>query len=148
MIEPNISKERLEQATCQLVTLRHEKAALSRESAKLLIREAELAEPILTDLSLLGNIYDLFMSYHKIKKIGCLQRKQFVFIILFLYSPSALTGKKMLRGLRDRLCEVLGCTRTNISHDYVKVCQFYNTYNEFRNSTTDYLQRILTDLQK
>lgn len=148
MIEPNISKEKLEQATCQLVELRQQKAAWSRRKAKLLIKEAELSEPILTDLSLLGNIYDLFMSYRNVKKIGCLQRKQFVFIILYLYSPSALTGKKMLRGLRDRLCEVLGCTRTNISHDYVKVCQFYNSYNEFRNSTIDYLQRILTDLQK
>ena len=88
--------------------------SIREQKSKLSEREKELTEPILTDLDMIGMLYRWFQEIISQKEIfrsgNVTQRKKFIFIILFLYSPSTLAGGKMKNGLRDKLAEVLGVT--------------------------------------
>ena len=91
--------------------IRMEKSILSEE-------ENALSEPILTDQSLICKIYQHFTC--TLNEMGCppnpksvTQRKKFIFIILYLYSPSTLAGGKMARGLREELSKTLGVQSTS-----------------------------------
>lgn len=118
--------------------IRETKAILSKE-------EIALSIPIMQDLSLVGNIYDRFMSYYVGRK-SIMVQKQFIFVILYLYSPSALGGSKMRRGLREKIARVLGCTCSNVSHDYKNISFYYVTYKSFRNDVNEVLGKLLVDL--
>lgn len=118
--------------------IRETKAILSKE-------EIALSVPIMQDLSLVGNIYDRFMSYYVGRK-SIMVQKQFIFVILYLYSPSALGGSKMRRGLREKIARVLGCTCSNVSHDYKNISFYYVTYKSFRNDVNEVLGKLLVDL--
>ena len=119
----------------RIKSIRETKARLSKE-------EDLLSEPLMDDLWMVGNIYDLFLSYHRSRKSKMVQ-KQFIFIILYLYSPSALGGSKMRRGLRERIAAVLGCTCSNVSHDYRNISFYYVTYRSFRNEVNTILHSML-----
>ena len=118
--------------------IRETKAILSKE-------EISLSIPLMQDLSQVGNIYDKFMSYH-VGRNSTMVRKQFIFVILYLYSPSALGGSKMRRGLREKIAKVLGCTCSNVSHDYKNISFYYVTYRSFRNDVNEILNKLLIDL--
>lgn len=124
----------------RLSLIKEEKANLSRE-------EQLLSRPIVDDLSSVGNIYDMFMDYFSEKK-PALIRKMFIFVILYFYSPSALAGSKMRRGLREKIAAVLGCTSSNISHDYKNVSFFYITYKHFRNNVNGVIAHLSDTLKK
>lgn len=109
MKEPDIEMN-LKKIMERIKWIRETKAILSKE-------EISLSIPLMQDLSQVGNIYDKFMSYHAGRN-STMVRKQFIFVILYLYSPSALGGSKMRRGLREKIAKVLGCTCSNVSHDY------------------------------
>ena len=82
-----------------------------------------LTSPVLKDKSLIHEIYKIFVEL--LNKRGCppnidsvTQRKKFIFIILYLFSPSSLAGGKMTSGLRPEIAKVLGvqseCTISTI----------------------------------
>lgn len=119
--------------------IRETKAILSKE-------ELVLSEPMITDLSMVGNIYDLFKNFH-LGKRSQMVRKQFIFVVLFLFSPSALGGSKMRRGLREKIAEVLNCTCSNISHDYKNVSFYYVTYKNFRKDVNDVISEIVEKIK-
>ena len=82
----------------RLKKIRIEKSELSEE-------ENALTEPVLKDKSLIHEIYKIFVEV--LNERGCppnidsvTQRKKFIFIILYLFSPSSLAGGKMTAGLR------------------------------------------------
>ena len=83
--------------------------SIREQKSKLSEREKELTEPILTDLDMIGTLYRWFqeiISQKETFRLGNVtQRKKFIFIILFLYSPSTLAGGKMMNGLRNKLAE-------------------------------------------
>lgn len=90
----------------RLKKIRIEKSELSEE-------ENALTAPILRDKSLIHEIYKIFVEL--LNERGCppnidsvTQRKKFIFIILYLFSPSSLAGGKMTAGLRPELARVLG----------------------------------------
>ena len=114
-----------------------ERKSIREQKPRLSEREQELSEPLLHDYSLIEEIY----SWFKEMLSGLLlppcvdsptQRKKFIFIILFLYSPSALAGGKMKVGLRDKIAEVTGCTGSLISHNCEDVTFFYQQYKSHR----------------
>lgn len=112
----------------RLTAIKSAKAELSRE-------EAELSAPILTDTSLVKVIYDIFVQHtgRTVKRHSTsLDRKMFLFVVLYFFCPAALAGFKIRRGLRDSIAEVLGCTSSNVSHDYRDVGFYYVTYKGFR----------------
>lgn len=122
----------------RLTFIREIKAELSRE-------ETELSLPLLTDVCLVGNIYDLFVSIvgKRIKKRSmAMDRKMFIFVILYFYCPSSIAGFKIKRGLREKIAEVLDCTCSNISHDYKDVGFYYQTYRKFRTDVNTIISRI------
>ncbi|MEI3107214.1 MAG: hypothetical protein V8T16_17585 [Parabacteroides merdae] len=94
--------------------------SIREQKSKLSEREKELTEPILTDLDMIGMLYRWFQEIISQKEIfrsgNVTQRKKFIFIILFLYSPSTLAGGKMKNGLRDKLAEVLGVNAQTDNH--------------------------------
>ena len=112
--------------------------SIREQKSKLSEREKELTEPILTDLDMIGMLYRWFQEIISQKEIfrsgNVTQRKKFIFIILFLYSPSTLAGGKMKNGLRDKLAEVLGVnaqtTRSNYRNNLVFSYQLYKYFRQ------------------
>ena len=99
----------------ELKSIREQKSRLSE-------RELELSEPVLYNYSLIREIYEWFKEIlsgltFPPRDNSPIQRKKFIFIILFLYSPSTLAGGKMKVGLRDKIAEITGCTGSLISHN-------------------------------
>lgn len=135
----DIEKDLLE-TMARLSLIKDEKANLSRE-------EQLLSKPIVDDLSCVGNVYDMFMDYFSEKK-PTLIRKMFIFVVLYFFSPSALAGSKMRRGLREKIAAVLGCTSSNISHDYKNVSFFYITYKHFRNNVNGVIAHLSENIRK
>lgn len=137
MKEQNIEKN-LKNIIERIKWIRETKAILSKE-------ELSLSVPLMQNLSQVGNIYDKFMGYHETRK-STMVRKQFIFVILYLYSPSALGGSKMRRGLREKIAKVFGCTCSNVSHDYKNISFYYVTYRSFRADVNDFLGKLIQDL--
>ena len=103
----------------ELKSIREQKSRLSE-------REQELSSPILTDFSLIPEIYDWFKDL--LAGMDCppnpesvTQRKKFLFIVLFLFAPSVLAGGR-LPG-RDFRC-VPGCFPVCNIEQYRR-CFFY-----------------------
>jgi hypothetical protein len=124
-------------AISELKYIRDQKSRLSE-------REQELIKPILSDLDIIPMI---FQWYCEIvgncglpeRRAGTCFRQKFVFIILFLYSPSTLAGGKIAKGIRDILADILGFkSPTGISNLYVNVTFNYNNYKDYR-ADIDYL---------
>lgn len=123
-------------AVSELKSIREQKSRLSE-------RERELAKPLLSDLSLVPVIYEWFKEILANQDFPSridspYQRKKFIFIILFLFSPSTLAGGKMKVGLRDKIAEVTSCTGSLISHNREDVTFFYQQYKSHRQDI-DYL---------
>ncbi|EGF56682.1 hypothetical protein HMPREF9446_02102 [Bacteroides fluxus YIT 12057] len=60
------------------------------------------------------------------------QRKKFIFIILYLFSPSSLAGGKMTAGLREEMSRVLGIQfKSTISDNCADVVFLYQNYGDF-----------------
>ena len=67
------------------------------------------------------------------RKLGAIQRKMFVFIIVLLYSPSTLAGGCLNRGVRDGLAYAL---KLNAPSAVSRICSdlifSYQHYRDFR----------------
>lgn len=98
----------------EIKNIREQKSRLSE-------REAELVSPILTNLESIPYIYELFKNIVRTMNIPprekIIQRKEFLFIILFLFVPSVLAGGRIPNGVRKSLEHVFPkvkpCTISN-----------------------------------
>lgn len=115
----------------RLKKIRIEKSELSEE-------EKTLTSPILKDKSIIHEIYKIFAEL--LNERGCApnidsvtQRKKFIFIILYLFSPSSLVGGRMAAGLRPEIAKALGiqseCTISNNCDDVVFLYQNYRDFS-------------------
>ena len=126
--------------------IRIEKSELSDE-------ENKLTTPPLTDRNLIPEIYNAFREL--LEERDCapniesvIQRKKFIFIILYLFSPSTLAGGKMTPGLRDDLAEVLGVhSKSTISDNCADVVFLYQNYADFSDDITCLYIRIMERLK-
>ncbi|ADV44763.1 hypothetical protein [Bacteroides helcogenes] len=99
--------------------------------------ESALTSPLLKDKSLIREIYGIFIEL--LNEKGCppnvdsvTQRKKFIFIILYLFSPSSLAGGKMTAGLRPEIAKVLGIqSECTISDNCADVVFLYQNYGDF-----------------
>ena len=80
----------------RIVEIRKLKADLSGE-------ETRLSSPVLDDFSLIDGIYDVFTRSVRNDRGVVILRKEFLFIVMYLYSPSTLAGGKMEKGLREKI---------------------------------------------
>ena len=119
------------------------------KKSKLAEQERELSKPILNDLSLVSKLYEWFndLSIENKGKERILNRKKFIFIVLYLYSPSALVGGKMKVGLRDKLCEVMNINeRSTLSKSLNNLFYHYQIYKYFRHDINSILSGIMNRL--
>lgn len=124
-------------AVSELKSIREQKSRLSE-------RENELSAPLLTDLSVIIEIYNWFYEIQGNRNCpgrneSVHLRKKFIFIILFLYAPSVLAGGRMPIGLRDAIADAVKLSDiTFISHNVETVVFMYQNYKDFRQDI-DYL---------
>ncbi|MDD3038643.1 hypothetical protein [Bacteroides sp.] len=114
----------------RLKKIRIEKSELSEE-------ENEISTPTLSDKSLIYEIYKVFAEILSERDCPpCIenvtQRKKFIFIILYLFSPSTLAGGKTVYGIRGEIAKVVGIqSESTISNNCEDVVFLYQNYDDF-----------------
>ena len=124
------------------------------EKSELSEEENALMSPLLTDKSLIAEIYKIFSDL--LNERDCppniesvTQRKKFIFIILYLFSPSTLAGGKMISGLREEMAKVIGIReRSTISRNCSDVVFFYQNYKDFSGDIEYLYAGIVEELRK
>lgn len=130
----------------ELRSIREQKSRLSE-------REQELASPILTDLSLIPEIYDWFKEL--LAGMDCppnpesvIQRKKFLFIVLFLFAPSVLAGGRLPNGIRAEIAGVFpDVSPCVISNNIADVSFIYQQYKDFRQDIEFIYNQVLERLK-
>ena len=106
----------------ELKSIREQKSRLSE-------RENELSSPILTDFSLIPELYSWFPPNPE----SVTQRKKFLFIVLFLFAPSVLAGGRLPNGIRAEIAGVFpDVSPCVISNNIADVSFIYQQYKDFR----------------
>lgn len=93
-----------------------------------------LSRPRLTDYGLLPYIWSEFVEF--CKKNGkspaqVYERQKFLYVVLLLYCPQTLIGRKLKGGLRKALSEEIGVKGESISDNIRNVVIIYNNYGDF-----------------
>lgn len=83
-------------------------------------KEEVFSEPVFTDFDKIDVIYDTFRSAYCKSKMSVYDRKKFLFVVVLLYCPKRLAGKKMKNGLREKLAQVLEIKGKTALSDNVK----------------------------
>lgn len=130
----------------ELKSIREQKSRLSG-------REQELSSPILTDFSLIPEIYDWFKEL--LAGMDCppnpesvTQRKKFLFIVLFLFAPSVLAGGRLPNGIRAEISGVFpDVSPCVISNNIADVSFIYQRYKDFRQEIEYLYNQILERLK-
>jgi hypothetical protein len=120
------------------------------ENARSALRQAmadnELAtSPRLNDLSLIPIIYGIFQEL-KGGNITVNDRKEFIFVVVYLYSPAKFFGGKMPQGMRGAISRALRMDSTCISRTCTELMVLYTTYSDFRQGVDDLLTSVLSRL--
>lgn len=130
----------------ELKSIREQKYRLSE-------RESEIAKPVLTDLGMINTLYEWFkeiaLDGKELPKGNVSQRKKFIFIILYLYSPTTLAGGKMRAGLREKLAEVFPIKEKSVVSNNTNNLVFsYQLYKYFRQDVERIYKEIILRLGK
>ena len=130
----------------ELKSIREQKSRLSE-------REHELSLPVLTDLSLVPEIYNWFKEI--LSGMACppnpesvIQRKKFLFIVLFLFAPSVLAGGRLPNGIRAEISGVFpDVSPCVLSNNIADVSFIYQQYKDFRQDIEYLYGQILERLK-
>lgn len=130
----------------EIKNIREQKSRLSE-------REAELVSPILTNLESIPYIYELFKNIVRTMNIPprekIIQRKEFLFIILFLFAPSVLAGGRIPNGVRKSLEHVFPKVKPcTISNNIADVFFLYQQYKYFRSDINIIYKEMLKRLEE
>ena len=130
----------------EIKNIREQKSRLSE-------REAELVSPILTNLESIPYIYELFKNIVRTMNIPprekIIQRKEFLFIILFLFVPSVLEGGRIPNGVRKSLEHVFPKVKPcTISNNIADVFFLYQQYKYFRSDINIIYKEMLKRLEE
>ena len=117
------------------------------EKARTTLRQAivdnEIAtSPKLKDLNLIPKIYKVFEEL-KGKEIKVNDRKEFIFVVIYLYSPNKFFGGKMPQGFRRAITKAtkVTCARV-ISATCTELMVLYTTYSDFRQGVDELIQKV------
>lgn len=124
----------------------YEIISIRKDIASLSLRESELTRPTLSDLNLIPTIYDWFMEAAKElpERNKSILNKEFIFIVMFLYSPGTLAGGKMKNGLRSKIGDTLGIIGKSAISDKLDTLVFnYRMYKYFRNDLNNIYSSIM-----
>ena len=122
------------------------------EKARTALRQAmannELAtSPKLNDLSLIPKIYGVFEEL-KGGNITVNDRKEFIFVVVYLYAPNRFFGGKMPQGLRRAISKAVKVDSTCISRTCTELMVLYTTYSDFRQGVDSLLNAVLLRLSR
>lgn len=109
--------------------------------------ENELVRPVITNLSLIGDLYEQFQQltadmtrWNKYSK-----RRMFLFIVVWLYSPASFVSERLASGVREEITKVLNLkSRTIVSNEMHNLLFVYQTYKQFRKDTNYVFQQLVT----
>lgn len=127
--------------------------AIREQKSRLTERERELSAPVLTDLSLIPEVYGWFREIQTERDCppnpeSVTQRKKFLFIVLFLFSPSVLAGGRLPNGIRTELAKVFpGLHPSVISNNISDVAFLYQNYKDFRQDIDSLYTEIVKHLR-
>lgn len=116
-------------------------------------REKKLSVPIVFNMGMIRNLYDVFCVSLKRQDPTASpkdtnSRKKFLYAILYIFSPATLVGEVMRHKLRECVAKILDCTPTGVSRDYKTGIFFFATYSEFRESVMGIIKDMLDILEK
>lgn len=117
------------------------------ERARTALRQAivdnELAtSPRLKDLALIPKIYEIFKGI-KGGDITVNDRKEFIFVVIYLYAPQKLFGGKMPHGMRRAIANITGITCASfISSTCAELLILYTTYDDFQQEVDRLLNKV------
>ena len=121
------------------------------EKARTALRQAivdnEIAtSPKLKDLNLIPKIYEVFEEL-KGKEINVNDRKEFIFVVIYLYYPNKFFGGKMPQGLRRAITKATKVTCASvISATCTELMVLYTTYSDFRQNVDELMSKILLSM--
>ena len=119
----------------------------SRTALRQAIVDNELAtSPRLKDLSLIPKIYEIFEQM-KGKEIKVNDRKEFIFVVIYLYSPNKFFGGKMPQGMRKSISKAAKIDSTCISRTCTELMVLYTTYSDFRQGVDELLKAVMERLE-
>lgn len=125
--------------------------SVREDIARLAQQEEELTTPLLTNIEnipvILGWFFELsgYTEGTNARKMKADHKKEFIFIILYFYSPITLAGGQIVNGVRDELSKVLGYkSPAGISNLLSILVTTYNTYKDYMND----VDRIFIEVQK
>ena len=119
----------------------------SRTALRQAIADNELAaSPRLKDLNLIPKIYSVFEEA-KGKNITVNDRKEFIFVVIYLYSPNKFFGGKMPQGLRRAITKATKVTCASvISATCTELMVLYTTYSDFRKGVDELMDNVLLSM--
>lgn len=126
--------------------------SIREEKNKLKERELRLNKPKLDDFTLIPELYEKFVAILNERPCppridSVLQRKKFILIILFLYSPSTLIGERLPYGLRKVIMSVFpNISPNSISIDISNLLFLYKHYKDINNEVSEMIPRLIEDI--
>lgn len=107
---------------------------------------AEAMRPKLNDLTMISQIREWYQEVARdarFKGDGKANNKQFVFVILNLYSPASLIGGCINKSLRRAIAQSIGITASHaIYKTRSTAVAWYKTYPRFRNECNMAITKI------
>lgn len=137
----------------KLVVTINEYRDVCRKAAEANIKFAEAFAPRLTDMSLIEKIHQMYVTFAResgFSADGTDNNKQFLFLILWLYSPASLMGGKINKHLRRVIASALGINADTALYKMRSTSvSWYETYQEFRrecNLTLEHIEKHMSEL--
>lgn len=105
------------------------------------------------DYSLIPGLYEEYLSiaerYHFQNDQRSGNRKQFLFVMLALYSPSSLFGAALSKGLRNAITETFGNKSSTLIYETRDLAvSWYKTYSGFKGETNIAYSEIVRFIKK
>lgn len=122
---------------------------LREQEQKLLAEKQKEEDPLLSDTSLLPQLYEWFSesTENLPDKDKVTRRREFLFIALFLYSPKTLVCGHLPKGLRDILTSIFApIKKSSISNDVKYLLFNFKQYKGFRESVGNSYKYIIGKL--
>lgn len=120
---------------------------IRKDKKKLTQLEKQVIDPVLTNIELIPKIHAMFCEIHDKKDVKrSLKQKEFIFLILLLFSPESLLWYKTKKGIRDKIAIVLNLKEpVKVSKRITEVLFQYEKYGDFRDDVNLSYHRILND---
>lgn len=107
-----------------------------QEEGDLRKRVEALGKPILNDMKQIPILLDRYKMMIAKDRLSVYERKVFLFVVVSLYDPKALAGKKMKHGLREIIGASLGFeNKSTISDNLSNISNYYAHTPKFRKDT-------------